>query len=201
MHLRARGTVGFGMTDSASKSERPVGEMKEVMPGVYSRSADQAEFMEELKRYNAQALEQHKRELEQQFQLQLRQVLSQFRPPPLVTKIALNQAQADERIDLIRKQAETLETAPKVSIVEGGQVHQVIRMSSETKSEPYLVVSSSDEGAEIAVAEGQSRQQYKKGAPVHPSLRNHVFSKPVASAGQINAISRAKAEKKKETST
>ena len=169
--------------------------MKEVMPGVHS--SDPSALLEELKRYNEQLLSEHKRQLEEQYQQQLRQLLTQFRPPPrpLATKLALNQAEADERIGLVAKKAESLETAPKLSIVEGGQVQQVIRMSAETLREPYLVVSSTDEGAEVL--EGSPPAPKKTGPPVHPSLRNHVFSKPVASSGQLKAVSRPKAEKKK----
>ena len=51
--------------ESAGAGDNP---MKEVMPGVYSRSADQTAFLEEIKRYNAQLLDEHKKMLEQQFQ-------------------------------------------------------------------------------------------------------------------------------------
>jgi len=176
-----------------------------------SSDDSQARLLAELKLHNEQILSEHKRMLEEQFSAQLQQILQHLRPPQpaqLQTKLALNHVQADERIDLVNKRAASLETAPTISIYDGGQKTQVIRLSKASTNEPSRVVSSSSaevlQGVEyegIGVDEESDDGRHvrvKRQPPLHPSLKNSVYSKPVASSGQLKAIGRAKSEKTKE---
>ena len=176
-----------------------------------STDESQARLLAELKLHNEQILSEHKRMLEEQFSAQLQQILQHLRPPQpaqLQTKLALNHVQADERIDLINKRAASLETAPTISIFDGGLKTQVIRMSKASTNEPSRVVSRSsaevlagdeykDGGGNDDSDDGR-HARVKRPPPLHPSLKNSIYSKPVASSGQLKAIARAKSEKIKE---
>jgi hypothetical protein len=164
-----------------------------------------AKMLEELKRENGRILQEHKREIEAQYERQMQEFLQRLAPPPRNTtgpgspqlmqatnvlealKGQRPAANADDIDDLTQRfhaQSQSLQNPPEIRIYEGDKPRQLIRASMEGTKEAPVVLRKSTQGQDDSeflasmAKKGAQRKNKAKDLPV--SLQNNPLSDRVA---------------------
>jgi len=165
----------------------------EIAEGIVSRTSAE-QLLADLKLHNERMLEEHKRQLDEQYQKSINDLIKQFAPPPArqpipILRPAITPAVADQNTEAFYEAARSKNKELKISIFEGQARKAVVRARMEEKGVESFVVrttgslpSTHQQQLEMAAEEAEKEEARRKKAlepKEHPSLKHSIYKEPL----------------------